>query len=48
MLSFMHRFIALEQGIRSIFLSRFRSITTRVKKKNRHNGSDSMIFSIVI
>jgi hypothetical protein len=33
MLSFMHRFAMLEQGIRSIIRSRFRSITTRAKKE---------------
>jgi hypothetical protein len=33
MLSFMHRFAALEQGIRSTIRSRFHSITTRAKKE---------------
>jgi hypothetical protein len=44
MLSFMHRFAALEQGIHSIIRSRFHSINNKGQERDRHNGFDNKIW----
>jgi hypothetical protein len=48
MLSLMYRFTTPKQGIHSIIRSRFRSINNKGQERDRHNGFDNKIFSIVV
>jgi hypothetical protein len=48
MLSFMHRFAVLEQGICSTIRSKFEQYNNKGQERYRYNGYDNKIGSIVV